>query len=217
MLKSSWWWRWRWWWVWSAVYIRRLFCYNWFRFTCFACFHFSFRVPTFPTMPFCDPREAAVRLLRSAVGFMRRRIEWKHSSIRRAISQEEELLTWLSNLDPSIFCLRGRLCPLQPVPPCTLCEHWSKMAAQERSCLIQKDGNRTRTPLLVFTSSPIKLLDLEKAWKVSPKRTGKVLDALKLQHHQTSSVCLRSLHPRISSPHPEANPVMEILDDTAAV
>lgn len=31
-----------------------------------------------------------------------------------------------------------------------------------------------------------------------------------------SSVCLSSLHQRINTSHPEANPVMEISDDTAA-
>lgn len=68
-------------------------------------------------------------------------IKWKWRSSER---QEEELLTWLSNLNPSIFCHSGRLCPLQLISPCMLCERWSKMAAQERSWLSVEDGNQTQ-------------------------------------------------------------------------
>lgn len=74
--------------------------------------------------------------------FMCRRIKWK---CRSSEHQEEELLTWLSNLNLSIFCLSGRLCPLQLISPCMLCERWSKMAAREWSSLIPKDENQTQT------------------------------------------------------------------------
>lgn len=166
-----------------------------FCFTCFAHFHFSFQVPTFPKMPFRDPQKAAASFVLHF--FMCRRIKWKCRSSKR---QEEELLTWLSNLNLSIFCLSGRLCPLQLISPYMHCDCWSKMAASERSWLILKDGKQMQRRPLHFI-----------------KTTGKGLPVLKLQYitclHQYASCCP---HLRINSSYPEANPVMEILDDTAA-
>lgn len=53
--------------------VRGGFCAIIFCFTCFAYFHFSFRVPTFPKMPFHDPpgeqqRVCCAQLLVSCVG-----------------------------------------------------------------------------------------------------------------------------------------------------
>lgn len=74
------------------------------------------------------------------------------------------------------------------------------MAASERSWLILKDGNQTQRLLFHFI------------WT-----TGKVLPVLKLQYITClyQYACCRP-HLRINSSYPEANPVMEILDDTAA-
>lgn len=110
-----------------------------------------------------------------------------------AIIQEEALLTCLSNLHLSILCSCGRLRPRPMIP--ALPEHCSKMAAD-------------------FFSSFFSRLELfrKKSGFSPPKESSSPRPEV-----TNASLVFIRMRPRISAPPPAALPVIDILDNAAAV
>ena len=100
----------------------------------------------------------------------------------------------------SIFCLCGRLSPLQLISPACVVTAGAQWQLENETLIVF-------FYFLFYFIFYQTLLDLFKSFRKSSKVTIR---------HPNSSVCFSSLHRRISTSHPEANPVMEISDDTAA-
>lgn len=168
-----------------------------------------FQVPTFPKMPLRDPPESsgevcfALRCWFWCVGGSSES-EDQASVKRKSCSPDSQTSTRLFSAAVGVSAHCSWF-----LPACFV-NAGAKWRLRREAGWVRRTGTEPKHfPYLNIYFCETQL-DLDMSFKKTFWMTGKVLKVLK--YHLISSVCLWPL-----SSHPEANPVMESLDDTAVI